>query len=635
MEMANRGINSIVKSHLQKLPGGIFVTTPQDVMVGGPAAAAAAAPAAAPPQAGANPVGPNGQGIVTPKVQGKSIQSIMPIDGNRLVVPFTDNNGQLKTATIPPPSGLENSRDADNAVAILSRKHAEEINAIPLPDIKRLLRSQQGRQDTLSAGDLDFIENTTKSLATAVRNDNSNSNTRTINNNNSESKGRSTGLNRSEGVSSGQTNSLGTNDMNSNERGWNNGQGGGGNGAPSSSQSGGSSNKSGVTTGLENFFKNNSSIESSIRDTVESVASAGGSSSSSSQSGGGVTTTSNVSTELINNRNKVMEMLNANESMQLTGMLNDYANQVKQVTQGHNEMIAPYLAQQKMHRNVEKGPPANYGDVAASLFATPDLPQNFRAAVEPGNATNVKNYIKNIDVFQPNVRSAWASAVPDLYLATDKHMTRDSGYTALSQTQFPIVSAIINGSLAKMESYKNVGTDTTALIDSMNQFNTAKDLAYNNLQADGMHDGLAAMQANGKASMGKSVQAYNSALVLNALDNLTNISTMPTTRTPDGKPGPKQLIPFENFVNTVAKNVYDDPGNKSHWGPVAWEFMRSVPEYSRRIDELSKNQGDGQLWGSNPKDLALYYKLQGFVDWKNSDPLYNGKSEGIPTRRKF
>ena len=556
----------------------------------------------------------------------------MHIDGNRLVVPFTDNNGQLKTATIPPPSGLENAKDADNAVAILSRKHAEEINAIPLPDIKRLLRSQQERQDTLSAGDLDFIENTTKSLATAVRNDNSNSNTRTINNNSSESQGKSTGINRSEGLSSGSSNSAGTSDMAKNESNYNNSEGDKG---FRSSAGGGSSNQKGSTSGLENFFKKNSGIESSIRNTVESAASAGGSSSSSSQSGSGSTTTSNVSTELINNRNKVMEMLNANESMQLTGMLNDYANQVKQVTQGHNEMIAPYLAQQKMHRNVEKGPPANYGDVAASLFATPDLPQNFRAAVEPGNATNVKNYIKNVEVFQPNVRNAWASAVPDLFLATDKHMTRDNGYTALSQTQFPIVSAIINGSLAKMESYKNVGTDTTALIDSMNQFNTAKDLAYNNLQADGMHDGLAAMQANGKASMGKSVQAYNSALVLNALDNLTNIATMPTTRTPDGKTGPKQLIPFENFVNTVAKNVYDDPGNKSHWGPVAWEFMRSVPEYSRRIDELSKNQGDGQYWGSNPKELALYYKLQGFVDWKNSDPLYNGKAEGIPKRRKF
>ena len=576
-EIANIAINRIVQSHLQTLPGGKFITTPQDVMANAPANAPAAPQIK---QDGAAPVGLNGQGIVPPKPAAtKTTNSIIPVEDNKLLISFTGIDGQLTTNLINSPDGIRTIPEANQAVAKISARQAQDINNVPLPDIKKILRSFEGRQDALDNGTLDYLQSETNNWAESIKKESSNSKTNTANSNKSLAKGNSQSSGNTIKNPDGGVNSVGT-DITS-------------------------------KTGLEQ----------------------GGGNSEANQVGGSKGSTKGGDTTKVDNRANVMGMLNENQKIQVDNMMKKYANDVATVSRNHAAVLAPYLVRQAALGG--KDSVSDFGSLAASLFRTPSVPQNFGEAVNPTTVANVTAYLQHVDTRQQSVAKAWSMAIPELYSATDGNSNPDNGSTPLSKVQFPWIKAIIDGKLGITESSKNAGIEATDFISKLNNFISPEDLSREKLRGDKAEEGIATSIANGNTHLLKSVQTYNTAKVLNALDVLTNIATMPagTGKTPDGKDMPKQLIPFDQFVNTVATRMFNTPNGNSHLGPVAIEFIKSVPEYKRQLDELSKNKARGFLgWGTDSKMGPIYNKLQGFADWKNQDKWLANEIKGLPVR---
>ena len=577
--------NSIARGALSNKPGGVFITTPEDVGLGGsplpaapiaPAANAPAAVAPAPAPVGAAPAGPSGQGSVTPRPAAKPTNSIMPVEGNKLVIPSIGADGQLKTDLIKSPDQIQTPAEANQAVAKISAKQAEDINNVPLPNIKKILRSLGGRQDALSDGQLNFLQNETNSWAESIKKEWSESQTNTKSGNNSVAQGRSNSFNTSVKNSGGGSNSNGVDYTNK--------------------------------TGSEN--------------------SAG--SSQTSQVGGSTSSTKSGDITKVDNRANVMGMLNENEKIQVSNMMTKYADDVATVSRNHKAMLAPYLNRQA----ALSGRAGDYRKDTENLFKVATIPENFAAAVDPTNASNLKDFLNHINTKQAPVVDAWNKAVPYLYLATDNNGMKDTGKTPLANLSFPHVRNVIDGALGQADTpLQNLGLDATGLVDSMRNNVGPLDLARENLRADGSYDGLNAMKAGGSTASSKSVQAYNNARILNGLDVLTTIATMPSTRNPDGTMGPKQLIPFDKFVLTASKMIHDNPANNNHLGPVAIEFIKSVPEYRSRLEEISNKKGRGYLYGHVESELAVFNKLNAMADPANFFDWYNGRTSKLIPRK--
>jgi hypothetical protein len=568
--------NSIAREALSRKPGGVFITTPQDVGLGkAPASAPApAAPAPAAP-AGAAPAGPSGQGSVTPRPEAKTTNSIMPVEGNKLVIPSVGINGELKTDLIKAPDQIPTIGEANQAVAKISARQAEDINNIPLPNIKKILRSQQGRQDALDEGTLNYLQNETNSWSESIKKEWSESQTTNKSGSNSAAQGRSNSFNNSFKNAGGGSSSNGT-DL---------------------------TNKTG------------------------SESSAG--SSQTSQVGGSTGSTKSGDTTKVDNRANVMKMLDENGKAQVETMMANYANELSKVSRNHKAMLAPYLDRQK----VLSGRAGDYRKDTENLFKVATIPENFAAAVDPTNASNLKGFLNHVNTRQAPVVDAWNKAVPYLYLATDNNGMRDTGKTPLANLSFPHVKNVIDGALGQAGTpLENLGLDTTDLVDRMRNNTGPEDLAREYLRTDGSYDGLATMKAGGSTGSSKSVQAYNSARILNGLDVLTTIATLPSTRNPDGTMGPKQLIPFDKFVLTASKMIHDNPANNNHLGPVTIEFMKSVPEYRAKLEELSKSKGYA-TFGYDTKQRDIYYKLNAMGDPANFFDWYNGRTSKLIPRK--
>jgi len=562
-ELGNVDINSIAQKHLQTLQGGAYITKPEDV--------------------GITPAQPNNQG--------PSGSSLIPTPDGGFKVPYVDPDGKFNVQSIPPRSGLVSVAQADRAIGLITQKMTEDVNRIPLPNIKRILAGEAERTDTLNSGALDKLQNLTQAWSDSVRKDWSHSISNTKSGSSTNSVGSSTEIGSV--TSFGSTNSS-TQTGSQTEKNKN------------GSSSSGFSNSQGNSMDQRNSITNRNSRDSSNTQgasTTETVT-----------SGGGTTKTQTESKETIDNRNAVMGMLSNLDQQKVSNMMQDYKNKIDQVTNGNKEIRSEYIKQADILL-------ANQGKEQANKELVPILTQNpipdrnAMAALEPHNSNSIAKYIEYVSQSQPAVAKAWSQAVPNFYTATDGHSNRANNATPLIDIRFPVIQSILKGEMGIREGVKDIGPESRKMIEAFGNLIPAQDVASKAFERDGYEEGLRKLGNNAHESM--AVRNLNSMKVLSAYDTLTNMM-IPKTQMPDGSISPRKLIPPEEFVKQVTDLIVNNPKGNSHMGAVAFEMMKTNKPYREYLQKYSDSQGLGFLW-SNQAEIDKYNRLKALSDPVNHD----------------